>query len=197
MDLLTKAEYLAIARSLDFPAGAFIDGAFRSAASGKTFASINPATGEELVQVAACGPGDVDLAVARARDAFEDGRWSRLHPADRKDVLIRMIVRRDMKDDLLTRIAANVRESVVGDPLDPESRVGALVGKAHFREICGDFGKAETVLFGGEGDITTPFGGWKQSGFGGRDNGLAAHDQYTRIKTVWLDLADDEDEVVG
>ena len=31
-----------------------------------------------------------------------------------------------------------------------------------------------------EGDITTPFGGYKQSGFGGRDNGLEALDQYTR-----------------
>ena len=48
-----------------------------------------------------------------------------------------------------------------------------------------------TVNCFGEGDIATPFGGWKQSGFGGRDNGREAHDQYTRIKTVWLDLTDD------
>jgi acyl-CoA reductase-like NAD-dependent aldehyde dehydrogenase len=30
-----------------------------------------------------------------------------------------------------------------------------------------------------------------QSGFGGRDNGIHAHDQYTQIKTIWVDLADD------
>ena len=35
-----------------------------------------------------------------------------------------------------------------------------------------------TVNSYGEGDITTPFGGFKQSGFGGRDNGIHAHDQY-------------------
>ena len=48
-----------------------------------------------------------------------------------------------------------------------------------------------TVNCYGEGDITTPFGGYKQSGFGGRDNSIHAHDQYTELKTLWLDLADD------
>jgi gamma-glutamyl-gamma-aminobutyraldehyde dehydrogenase len=37
----------------------------------------------------------------------------------------------------------------------------------------------------GEGDATTPFGGYKQSGFGGRDKGLHAHEQYQEIKTIW------------
>ncbi|MCJ8339378.1 MAG: aldehyde dehydrogenase [Pseudomonadales bacterium] len=41
-----------------------------------------------------------------------------------------------------------------------------------------------------EGDISTPFGGFKLSGFGGRDNSLQAHDQYTEVKTIWLDLED-------
>jgi len=49
-----------------------------------------------------------------------------------------------------------------------------------------------TVNCYGEGDITTPFGGYKLSGFGGRDNGMHAFDQYTEIKTIWLDLADRE-----
>lgn len=44
----------------------------------------------------------------------------------------------------------------------------------------------------GEGDITTPFSGFKQSGFGERDNSLHAHDQYTQLKTIWLDLSGDE-----
>jgi len=30
------------------------------------------------------------------------------------------------------------------------------------------------------------FGGYKQSGFDGRDNGLHAHDQYTELKTIWV-----------
>jgi gamma-glutamyl-gamma-aminobutyraldehyde dehydrogenase len=39
-----------------------------------------------------------------------------------------------------------------------------------------------------EGDITTPFGGYKESGFGGRDGGFEAFDQYTEKKTVWIQL---------
>ncbi|HSH57591.1 MAG TPA: aldehyde dehydrogenase family protein, partial [Halomonas sp.] len=47
--------------------------------------------------------------------------------------------------------------------------------------------RAGTVSVNGfsEGDITTPFGGYKMSGFGGRDNGLEAFDQYTQTKTIW------------
>ena len=36
-----------------------------------------------------------------------------------------------------------------------------------------------------EGDIGTPFGGYKSSGFGGRDKGL---EQYTELKTIWITL---------
>ena len=50
-----------------------------------------------------------------------------------------------------------------------------------------------TVNCYGEGDISTPFGGFNQSGFGGRDNGIHAHDQYTQLKTIWIDLTDPAD----
>jgi 4-(gamma-glutamylamino)butanal dehydrogenase len=40
-----------------------------------------------------------------------------------------------------------------------------------------------------EGDITTPFGGFKQSGFVGRDKSLRAHEQYAELKTIWLQLS--------
>ena len=55
--------------------------------------------------------------------------------------------------------------------------------------------KAGTVTVNcyGEGNMATPFGGYKQSGFGGRDNGLHAHDQYTEVKTIWIDLTDPAD----
>ena len=39
-----------------------------------------------------------------------------------------------------------------------------------------------------EGDISTPVGGYKESGFGGRDKGIYAHEQYTEIKTIWMQL---------
>lgn len=47
--------------------------------------------------------------------------------------------------------------------------------------------RAGTVSVNGfsEGDLTAPFGGYKQSGFGGRDKGLEAFEQYTQTKVVW------------
>ncbi|EMY34872.1 NAD-dependent aldehyde dehydrogenase, partial [Arthrobacter crystallopoietes BAB-32] len=50
--------------------------------------------------------------------------------------------------------------------------------------------RAGTVAVNGysEGDITTPFGGFHTSGFGGREKGLEAFDQYTELKTVWITL---------
>ncbi|MDO5612264.1 MAG: aldehyde dehydrogenase [Paracoccus sp. (in: a-proteobacteria)] len=495
-DLLTTREYKAIAQSLDLPQNAFIDGAFRPAISGRTFPTVNPATGETLTEIAACGAEDVDLAVARARESFEDGRWSRIPPAERKKVLLRLarlmeqnarelavlesldagktiydcetvdvpetihvirwhaelidkiydqvapasddhiamivrepvgvvglvlpwnfpllmlawkigpalaagcsvvvkpaaettltalcvaelaaeaglprgvlnvvtgsgedvgeplgrhpdvdmvsftgstgtgrrflhyaadsnlkevvlelggknpcivlddaedldavaahvvngafwnmgqncsagsrlIVHRDIQDALIERVIAHAREWIVGDPLDPQVRIGALVSKAHFNKVSTylNIAKNEKILLGGqivsegfieptvvqaardsalaveeifgpiltvvpvgsfeeaisvandteyglaasifsangkralrgarmlragtvtvnsfgEGDISTPFGGYKQSGFGGRDNSIHAHDQYTQLKTIWLDLTDHSD----
>ena len=100
MSLLTHEEYKAIAAGLTYPTTAFIDGAFRPAISGKTFDTVNPATGAVLASVAACGPVDVDLAVVKAREAFEDGRWSRLHPKERKETLIKLakLVRRNARE---------------------------------------------------------------------------------------------------
>ena len=498
MDLLTQDEYKSIAAGLELPTSAFIDGSYRPAISGKTFTSMNPATGEKLAEIAACGAEDVDFAVEKAREAFEDGRWSKLHPSERKDVLIRLcklmtrnahelavmesidsgktiydcatvdlpetihclkwhaeavdkiydqvspasddhiamivrepigvvglvlpwnfpllmlawkigpalaagcsvvvkpaeetsltalrvaelaseagvpagvlnivpgggadvgepigrhmdidmvsftgstvtgkkfltysaesnakevvlemggknpaivmddaenldrvaqhlvngafwnmgencsassrlIVHKKVKQELLERIAHHAKQWNIGDPLDPGTRMGALVSDAHFAKVCGYLDKAENVVIGGksengfveatvvevkdnsatlareeifgpvlsvievsgfdeaiavgndteyglcasiftsnvkrairgaralragtvtvnsfgEGDISTPFGGFKQSGFGGRDNALHAHDQYTQLKTIWVDLADDADEAVA
>ena len=497
MSLLTHQEYNAIAADLDFPSTAFIDGAYRPAISGKTFETRNPATGDKLADVSACDAQDVDFAVAKAREAFDDGRWSRLHPAERKDVLIRLcklmtrnarelavmesldsgktifdcetvdvpetiscvkwhaeaidkiydqvapasddhiamvvrepigvvglvlpwnfpllmlawkigpalasgcsvvvkpaeetsltalriaelaveaglprgvlnivtgsgpdvgepigrhmdidmvsftgstatgkrflsyaaesnakevvlemggknpavvmddaenldrvaqhivngafwnmgencsatsrlIVHKTVKAELLERISHHAKQWNVGAPLDPETRIGALVSPAHFDKVSSYIDQADTILIGGnakdgfvdativevtsnaatvardeifgpvlsvievagfdeaisvandtdyglcasiftanakrairgarslragtvtinsfgEGDISTPFGGFKQSGFGGRDNGVHAHDQCTLLKTIWIDLADDNDEAV-
>lgn len=499
MGLLTKEEYTALAGAMEFATTAFVDGGYRPAASGRTFETVNPATGAVLAQIAACGVEDVDFAVAKAREAFEDGRWRNLHPSTRKEVLIRfakllgrnvrelavmesldsgktifdcetvdlpevihcikwhaeaidkmydqvapasddhialvvrepigvvglvlpwnfpllmlawkiapalaagcsvivkpaeetsltalrvaelayeagvprgvlnvlpgsgpevgepigrhmdidmvsftgstatgkrflnyagesnakevvlemggknpcivmedaenldrvaahvvngafwnmgencsaisrLIVHSAVKADLLERIESHLREWPLGDPLDPETRLGAMVSKMHFDKVAsyldGDshaifggktklgafveatvleapdrahrlareeiFGPVLTVMevnsfdeaiavandtdYGlcaslftangkralrgarmlragtvtvnsyGEGDISTPFGGYKQSGFGGRDNSIHAHDQYTHLKTIWIDLADDEDEAVS
>jgi 4-(gamma-glutamylamino)butanal dehydrogenase len=190
----------------------------------------------------------------------------------------RLIVHSSIKDELLHRIGAYMREWRMGDPLNPENRVGALVSTEHFdkvksyldqavaenlavvhggetqksnfieptvidkvsrdsrlfqEEIFGPvlavttfnsiseavalandtpYGLAASVYTGslrtaiklsreiragmvtvncfGEGDATTPFGGYKESGFGGRDKSIFAHDQYTELKTIWIDVSD-------
>lgn len=87
--VLTAAEYAEIARKIALPTQAFVDGAFVSSVSGNTFQTTNPATGEVLAEIAACDARDVDIAVARAKAAFEDGRWHRRSPGQRKATLLR------------------------------------------------------------------------------------------------------------
>ena len=56
-----------------------IDGKFRDSVSGKTFATINPATEEVIAQVAEGDAADIDLAVKAARKAFDSvpgGKWT-------------------------------------------------------------------------------------------------------------------------
>ena len=88
-ELLSAAQYAALADSIVLPTQAFVDGGFRPALSGLTFETSNPATGKLLASIAACGTEDVDVAVANAKAAFEDGRWSWLSPTERKHVLLR------------------------------------------------------------------------------------------------------------
>ncbi|TIC85687.1 aldehyde dehydrogenase [Nocardioides sp. GY 10127] len=66
----------------------FVDGAFVPAASGERFATVDPATGDVLAEVARGADEDVDRAVAAARRSFEAGHWSRADPAERKRVLL-------------------------------------------------------------------------------------------------------------
>lgn len=70
---------------------AYLDGAFVPAASGATFESLDPATGRKLADIAACDAADVDRAVASARAAFDSGAWSRKHPSERREVLMRLV----------------------------------------------------------------------------------------------------------
>jgi phenylacetaldehyde dehydrogenase len=64
-----------------------IDGKLVDAASGKTFAVYNPATGTILAQVAEAEAEDVDRAVKAARRAFDEGPWSKTSPSDRGKLL--------------------------------------------------------------------------------------------------------------
>jgi phenylacetaldehyde dehydrogenase len=64
-----------------------INGKWVEAASGKTFATYNPATGEVLANIAAGDKEDIDRAVKAARAAFETGKWSKISPSERGKLL--------------------------------------------------------------------------------------------------------------
>jgi phenylacetaldehyde dehydrogenase len=67
-----------------------INGKWVPAASGKTFASFNPATGEVLAQIAEGDCEDIDRAVKAARAAFDSGSWSRITASERGRMIWRL-----------------------------------------------------------------------------------------------------------
>ena len=77
-------EFIGVPRQL------FIDGRWTDAASGKTFETPNPATGETLAWVAEGDAEDIDRAVKAARRAFDEGPWSRLTPSERGRIIWRI-----------------------------------------------------------------------------------------------------------
>ncbi len=85
----TRADWETAAGILKPEGRCFIDGRFVGAASGRTFDKVSPVDGRVVAAVAAGEAADVDRAVAAARRAFEDGRWRRLEPMERKRILHR------------------------------------------------------------------------------------------------------------
>src|SRR6202042_1833016 len=70
-------EFIATPRQL------FINGQWSDAASGKTFETPDPATGETLARIAEGDAEDINRAVKAARKALEEGQWSRMTPSER------------------------------------------------------------------------------------------------------------------
>jgi len=95
----------------------FIDGKWVEAASGKTFATHNPATGEVLAQVAEGDAEDIDRAVAAARQAF-NGPWSRFKPQERQRLLLKLA-------DL---VEAHIEELAALDTLDMGAPISRTLG---------------------------------------------------------------------
>ncbi len=192
----------------------------------------------------------------------------------------RLLVQEGIKETLLAIIAGQIGEWRMGNPSDPQNKLGTMISPEHFSKVSGyldtarkeglrivqggdteqgiyvqptiidgvtpqsalfreeifgpvlcvttfkteaealalandtPYGLAASVYTGklnrairvsrairagtvtvncfGEGDATTPFGGYKQSGFGGRDKSVFALDQYTELKTIWIDVPTEE-----
>lgn len=99
----------------------FIDGRWEDAASGKTFATLNPATEEVIAEVAEGDAGDVDRAAQAARRAFESGPWAKMDARDRGRLLYKLA---DAIEDQIDELAA-LETLDNGKPIS-ESRSGDL-----------------------------------------------------------------------
>src|SRR6266478_6406787 len=67
-----------------------INGQWVNSASGKTFPTINPSTGEVITQVAEADAPDVDKAVSAARAAFEKGAWRKMSASQRGNLMYKL-----------------------------------------------------------------------------------------------------------
>ncbi|KAM3303935.1 benzaldehyde dehydrogenase, mitochondrial-like isoform X1 [Capsicum chacoense] len=68
----------------------FINGQFVDAASGKTFPTLDPRTGEAIAHVAEGDAEDINRAVAAARKAFDEGPWPKMTAYERSKILLRL-----------------------------------------------------------------------------------------------------------
>jgi len=104
-----------------------IAGERRDAAEGATFTVTEPATAAPLAEVAKASAVDVDLALAAAHRAFNDGRgtWSRTSATERGRVLLRVADLVREREDLLATAEARGAGHPIGDA---RWEVGAAAG---------------------------------------------------------------------
>jgi aldehyde dehydrogenase (NAD+) len=123
--------------------GLFVGGEFRSAAAGGTFATVNPASEENLALVADAGPDDVDAAVSAARDAFERV-WGPMPGSERAKYIFR--IARILQER--SREFAVLESLDNGKPIRESRDVDIPLAAAHFFYYAGWADKLEYAGFG-------------------------------------------------
>ncbi|KAK6482759.1 mitochondrial 10-formyltetrahydrofolate dehydrogenase-like isoform X1 [Huso huso] len=76
--------------TVKMPHQCFINGRFEDAENGKTYDTVNPTDGSVICKVSYASVGDVDRAVAAAKDAFETGPWGKMNARDRGRLLYKL-----------------------------------------------------------------------------------------------------------
>jgi gamma-glutamyl-gamma-aminobutyraldehyde dehydrogenase len=133
-----------------------------------------------------------ELALGGRRVLAETGGWY-IEPTVFTKANNRMkIAQEEIFGPVLTVIPFETEAEAVAIANDT---VYGLHGSLHTRDVSVAHRVAREMRAGtvsvncySEGDITTPFGGFKLSGFFGRDKSLHAHHQYTELKTVWMQI---------
>ena len=120
--MTSLAHFEKVAGVIELPGQAVIGGRLEPARFGRTFHNVTPRNGTVINGVTDCDAADVDLAVAAARRAFDDGRWRNLHYCDKKQALFALA-------DLMERDAETLAVLVWindGDLRHPPSRFQAI-----------------------------------------------------------------------
>lgn len=120
----------------------FINGEYTDAASGRTYETIHPGTGESVAHVARGGKDDVDRACAAAQAAFE-GEWGRLDWKARGEIIAKAA---DLILDRANELA-ELETLDVGKPITEAKKIDIPVSASYLRwygEVCGE-NAAETI----------------------------------------------------
>ena len=110
-----------------------IDGKWLEAASGRSFETPNPATGDVLARVAEGDQEDIDRAVRAARRVFDEGKWARMRPAERQRLLLRIADLIEQNGDELAQLETLDN----GKPLAESRHVDIPAAAETFRYYAG------------------------------------------------------------
>ncbi|MCC3355703.1 aldehyde dehydrogenase family protein [Bacillus sp. REN16] len=111
----------------------YINGEFVESASGKTFESYNPATGEVLATVSEAGPEDIDRAVKAARKAFDEGPWQKMTAAQRSRIMYKLADLMELHKDELAQLETLDN----GKPIRETSNADIPLAIEHMRYYAG------------------------------------------------------------
>src|SRR3990170_3576512 len=111
----------------------YIDGAWVMAGTEDRIPVIDPSTGEQVATTAAASAPDVKRAVDSASEAFRDGRWSRIPPADRARVLLKVA---DLIEDRLMELS-KIESIDAGKPIKLTSNFDVPFGADNVRFFGG------------------------------------------------------------
>ena len=120
-----------------------------SSESGKTFATVNPSTGEEICQVAEADAADVDKAVQAARRAFDQGPWKKMRASERGRLLHRLADLIEQNADQLARLETLDN----GKPLSIAKAVDVTKTIACYRYFAGWADKVQGKTIPIDGDF--------------------------------------------
>lgn len=85
--MITAALKKRVQEFLDGDKGLYINGEYVSASNNKTFDVLNPATEELIAKVSEADESDIDKAVQAAREAFDNGEWTKMEAAERSHII--------------------------------------------------------------------------------------------------------------